>query len=176
MQVRYNRQEDPLEEAVATHSSILTWRISWTEEPGRLHSIGSNRAGYDWSSLQRSALLPYITHSKLRWISNAVINWLRTTLLASTPNTLLNHPKPQPFRLLPIPQNPCYTSTPCLGSHCSPFLLFHVHLVISSFKAHLTSLSLWIFFSIALLLPDIITPICKSFFWLYIYVNIPYSY
>ena len=33
--------EDPLEEGMATHSSILDWRIPWTEEPGRLQSIGS---------------------------------------------------------------------------------------------------------------------------------------
>ena len=33
-------QEDPLEEGVATHSSILAWRIPWTEEPGRLCSMG----------------------------------------------------------------------------------------------------------------------------------------
>ena len=32
---------DPLEEEMATHSSILAWRILWTEEPGRLHSVGS---------------------------------------------------------------------------------------------------------------------------------------
>ena len=35
--------EDPLEEGMATHSSILAWRIPWTEEPGRLQSIGSHR-------------------------------------------------------------------------------------------------------------------------------------
>ena len=35
--------EDPLEEGMATHSSILAWRIPWTEEPGRLQSIGSQR-------------------------------------------------------------------------------------------------------------------------------------
>ena len=34
---------DPLEEAMATHSSILAWRIPWTEEPGRLQSIGLQR-------------------------------------------------------------------------------------------------------------------------------------
>ena len=33
--------EDPLEKGMATHSSILTWRITWTEEPGKLQSIGS---------------------------------------------------------------------------------------------------------------------------------------
>ena len=39
-------QEDPLEEGIATHSSILAWRVSWTEEPGRLRSIGSQRVGH----------------------------------------------------------------------------------------------------------------------------------
>ena len=34
-------QEDPLEKEMATHSSILAWRIPWTEEPGRLQSMGS---------------------------------------------------------------------------------------------------------------------------------------
>ena len=39
--------EDPLKEGMATHFSILAWRIPWTEEPGRLQSIGSHRAGRD---------------------------------------------------------------------------------------------------------------------------------
>ena len=38
-------QEDPLEKRMGTHSSILAWRIPWTEEPGRLSSIGSQRVG-----------------------------------------------------------------------------------------------------------------------------------
>ena len=40
-------QEDPLEKEMATHFSILAWRIPWTEEPGGLQSTGSQRAGYD---------------------------------------------------------------------------------------------------------------------------------
>ena len=39
--------EDPLEKEMATHSSILAWRIPWTEEPGRLQSTGSQRVGHD---------------------------------------------------------------------------------------------------------------------------------
>ena len=39
--------EDLLEESMATHSSILAWRILWTEEPGGLQSMGSQRAGHD---------------------------------------------------------------------------------------------------------------------------------
>ena len=40
-------QEDPLEKEMAIHSSILAWRIPWTEEPGRLQSMGSQRVGDD---------------------------------------------------------------------------------------------------------------------------------
>ena len=40
-------REDPLEKEMATHSSTLAWRIPWTEEPGRLESMGSQRVGYD---------------------------------------------------------------------------------------------------------------------------------
>ena len=40
-------QEDPLEEGMATHSSIVAWIIPWTEEPGRLQSMGSQRVGHD---------------------------------------------------------------------------------------------------------------------------------
>ena len=39
--------EDPLEEGMATHSSILAWRTPWTEEPGGLQSTGSQRVGHD---------------------------------------------------------------------------------------------------------------------------------
>ena len=45
--VRCLSQEDPLEEGMATHSGILAWRISWTEEPGRLQSTGSQRVRHD---------------------------------------------------------------------------------------------------------------------------------
>ena len=40
-------QEDPLEKAMATHSSTLAWKIPWTEEPGRLQSMGRRRVGHD---------------------------------------------------------------------------------------------------------------------------------
>ena len=43
--------EDPLEEGMATHSSILSWRIPWTEEPGGLRFIGLQRVRYYWSDL-----------------------------------------------------------------------------------------------------------------------------
>ena len=42
--VRFLGQEDPLEKEMATHSSILAWRIPWTEEPDRLQSMGSQES------------------------------------------------------------------------------------------------------------------------------------
>ena len=45
--------EDPLEKGMATHSSILAWKIPWTEEPGGLQSIGLQRAGHEQSDLAR---------------------------------------------------------------------------------------------------------------------------
>ena len=55
--VRSLGQEDPLEKEMATHSSILVWRIPWTEEPGGLQSIGSHRVRHDWSDLACSLCL-----------------------------------------------------------------------------------------------------------------------
>ena len=43
----FSSREDPLAEGVAAHSSILAWRIPWTEEPGGLQSMGSQRVGQD---------------------------------------------------------------------------------------------------------------------------------
>ena len=43
-------QEDPLGKGMATHSSILDWRIPWTEEPGGLQSMGPQRVGHDWAT------------------------------------------------------------------------------------------------------------------------------
>ena len=51
MQVQSLGQKDPLEDGMATHSRILSWRISWTEEPGGLQSMGTQRAGHDRSDL-----------------------------------------------------------------------------------------------------------------------------
>ena len=43
-------QEEPLEKQMATHSSILAWRIPWTEEPGELQSMGLKRVSHDWGT------------------------------------------------------------------------------------------------------------------------------
>ena len=52
-QVQSVDQKDPLEEGMATHSSILAWRIPWTEEPGGLQSMESRGVGHDLATKQQ---------------------------------------------------------------------------------------------------------------------------
>ena len=51
--------EDPLENRMATHSSIIAWRIPWTEEPGGLHSMRSQGVGHNWSDLAGTHVVSY---------------------------------------------------------------------------------------------------------------------
>ena len=72
--------EDLLKEDMATHSSIVAWRIPWTEEPGGLQSKGLQRAGHDWSDWA-------CTHSSLRVgnFPNLCSLWLMSSLSRSHP-------------------------------------------------------------------------------------------
>ena len=54
--------EDTLEKGTATHSSILAWRILWTEEPRRLQSMGSQRVGHDFPTFTFTSHSPYILY------------------------------------------------------------------------------------------------------------------
>ena len=57
MQIRSLGPEDPLEKGIATHSSILAWRIPWTEETGGLYSIVSQRVGHNGSDLHSTEIV-----------------------------------------------------------------------------------------------------------------------
>ena len=65
MWVRSLGWEDPLEEEMATHSSILAWRIPWMEEPGGLQSIASQRVRYDLTTKHQQVVSN--TRIKLEW-------------------------------------------------------------------------------------------------------------
>ena len=65
-------QEDPLEKEMATHSSTLAWRVPWTEEPGRLQSMGLQRVGHDWATslsltIQSSNHSPSLVFTQRSW-------------------------------------------------------------------------------------------------------------
>ena len=82
---------------MATHSSILAWRILWTEEPGRLQSVGSQRVGHDWVTFT------FTFHGIL------------------TSHWTLTPPRgPRSFCLSPRPQSP--SSSLHLPGHCGSFL------------------------------------------------------
>jgi len=59
--VRSLDREDPLEKEIATHSSTLAWKIIWMEEPGRLQTMGSQRAGHNWATSLSFFLSPQTT-------------------------------------------------------------------------------------------------------------------
>ena len=70
--VQFLGQEDALEKETATHSSILAWEIPWTEEPGGLQSMGSQRAGHD---------------TETKPPSHMELPLCETKIMASSPNT-----------------------------------------------------------------------------------------
>ena len=55
--VQFLGQEDPLEKQMTTHSSILAWRISWTVEPGKLHSMVSQKVGHKVATKKKKVVL-----------------------------------------------------------------------------------------------------------------------
>ena len=84
--VRSLGQEDPLEKEMATRSSILAWRIPWTEEPGGLQSIGLQRVRHDWATKHFTAsrnkyLFLYTRFWSLSYSWNSTI--LDLTVMAS---------------------------------------------------------------------------------------------
>ena len=62
----------PLEKGIATHSSTLAWRIPWTEEPGGLQSVGSQRVGLDWATNTFTCIWPWLS-SSLKW--GSLVKW-----------------------------------------------------------------------------------------------------
>ena len=89
-------QEDPLVKGMATHSSILAWRIPWTEEPGGLQSMGSQRVRYNWATNRHNRIdtvlwlglpwwlrraqtvknLPAVQRSQVLWLTILHVLWL----------------------------------------------------------------------------------------------------
>ena len=61
-QVRSLGQEDSLEKGMATHSSILAWRVRWTEEPGGLQPVWSQRVGQNWATKRASLVAQRVKH------------------------------------------------------------------------------------------------------------------
>ena len=74
--------EDPLEEEMATYSSILAWEIPWTEEPGRLQAMGLQRVGHDWvtslhftSTLKKTKINMYLKYLYIYWNQTDILSF-----------------------------------------------------------------------------------------------------
>jgi len=61
-------QEDPLEKGMAIHSSILAWKIPWTEEPNGLQSMVSQRVGHDWAHIHTYLYKYYLGFHFLKFL------------------------------------------------------------------------------------------------------------
>ena len=76
-------QRDSLEKGMATHSSILAWRMPWTEEPGRLQSIGLQRVRHDWVTNKFTFFKYRLVIYQLSEITQIRICWKCETLFVS---------------------------------------------------------------------------------------------
>ena len=115
-------REDPPEKAMTTHSSILAWKISWTEEPGRLESMGHKESDtteytHRWAgneflhihSLSNTCLAHSVSWAFLD-IGVAIIHFIKTKTLALTELVFIFH-----SFFYPLKSTPCITSAPALS-------------------------------------------------------------
>ena len=90
-QVQSLGQEDALEDGMATHSSILAWRIPWTEEPGGLQAMESQRVGHKWSkwACTHALLTAELTSSETASVQKSFQQRLKNHLAVSPAGTFV---------------------------------------------------------------------------------------
>ena len=86
--VRSLGREDALEKGTAAHSSVLAWRIPWTEEPGGLLSVGSNRVGHGWGTNTTTPLLSISVQRRTILIMLGFLNYEHAVSLHSLLSSL----------------------------------------------------------------------------------------
>ena len=122
---------DPLKEEMATHSSILAWEIWWTEEPGGLQSMVSQRIRRDWVSTVSDGWTPR-KWSPNYWFIAKPFMFLSQTILPTLLMTI-EPQRPHGSAYLYFLLFPEYI---CFHFPMSLFMLFLIYLPFSSFKAH----------------------------------------
>ena len=100
--VRSLGQEDPLEKEKATHSGTLVWKTPWTEKPGRLQSIGSQKIGHDWAtSLSLSPVVIWGLNEVMAIRYNSAWKWLSVLALKWCPYPQVTFVISQPANPVP---------------------------------------------------------------------------
>ena len=93
-QVRSPAGEDPLKKGMATHSSILAWRIPWTEKPGGLQSMGLQKVGHNWMNIKKYAFRRGLALHRLLYLSiisyHSPWYWYQQSLILK--KTILDNP------------------------------------------------------------------------------------
>ena len=112
--VRFLGQEDPLEKEMATHSRILAWRIPWTEEPGRLQSMGSQRVGH------QTRLSDFISFFLSIWVAS-IFGYCHNNTISSRSCFQFSGVYTQKWNCLPV-------------SFCSYYLLITNNFNVNIFK------------------------------------------
>ena len=79
--------EDPLEKEMAAHSSILAWKIPWTEEPGRPQSMGSQRIGHNWATSLTGKTIALTTQTFVGKVMSLLFNMLSRLVIAFLPRS-----------------------------------------------------------------------------------------
>ena len=77
--------EDPLEKEMTTHSSILAWEIPWTEEPGRLQSMGSHRVRHNWATKPSPSLCDVYVVVVYTCVCNIILGASQVMLMVKNP-------------------------------------------------------------------------------------------
>ena len=88
--------EDPLEEGMATHSSILAWRIPWIEKPGGLQAIRSQRVRHNWSD--RHTNTHARTHRRTMFKTKRNVSYMQARNLKSSVSEMFSGKSPVPWR------------------------------------------------------------------------------
>ena len=116
MQVQSLSREDPLDEKMVTHSSLLAWKIPWTKEPGRLQSIESLRVGHDLSTYIQGAC-HFAEEKTETWREGTPADLPHPGAGGSWPHQLIHHPitsREEPSARTTCPQPSPWK--PCLGT------------------------------------------------------------
>ena len=132
-QIQSLGREDPLDEEMATDSSILSWRIPWTEEPSRLQSTRSQRVGHNWASITICLALSH------------VFNIPAPPSLSTSWSFVI--PRPAASSVRSSAWMPTSWSTPLSSFSVSSSFFFSFFLFSSSFPLSLFSFPLPFFFS-----------------------------
>ena len=112
--------EDSLEKEMATHSSTLAWKIPWTEEPGRLQSMGLQRVGHDWATFLSFLHIPYVSCLKcmVRWF----LVYSQNCAINTTNFKTFHHPEKKSHTTHSIIADPAYISPSLISA--SRFVCF----------------------------------------------------